>query len=149
MSSGYLIDRRIHFLHAKKTYKKTISQIQLFAKERKIHRLADIEKRDPKTFWREIKAIISPNSQGGSSIEAEEWNHHFGTLLSGSNTPANKLFSDYVDISLPGLEEIAPDNDNLNKRPMGLDALLENQLGHLPKFQKLHIYPLSNPRGRN
>ncbi len=36
-----------------------------------------------------------------------------------------------------------------NKRPMGLDALLENQLGHLPKFQKLHIYPLSTPRGRN
>ncbi len=37
------------------------------------------------------------------------------TLLSGSNTPANKPFSDYVDISLPGLEEIAPDNDNLNQ----------------------------------
>ncbi len=32
---------------------------------------------------------------------------------------------------------------------MGLDALLENQLGHLPKFQKLHIYSISNPRGRN
>ncbi len=26
---------------------------------------------------------------------------------------------------------------------MGLDALLENQLGHWPKFQKLHIYSLS------
>ncbi len=25
-----------------------------------------------------------------------------------------------------------------NKRTMGLDALLENQLGHWPKFQKLH-----------
>ncbi len=29
-----------------------------------------------------------------------------------------------------------------NKRPMGLDALLVNQLGHLPKFQKLHIYSI-------
>ncbi len=28
---------------------------------------------------------------------------------------------------------------NYNKRPMGLDDLLENQLGHLPKFQKLHM----------
>ncbi len=28
------------------------------------------------------------------------------------------------------------------KRPMGLDLLLENQLGHLPKF---HIYSLSTP----
>ncbi len=77
----------------------------------------------------------------------------------------------------------------INKRPMGLDALLQNQLGHLPKFhiyslsrgsklsllllygqwfprfsklpylrmklghwpkcQKLHIYPLSPPRGGN
>ena len=37
-----------------------------------------------------------------------------------------------------------------NKRPMGLDALLENQLGHSPlKFQKLHIYTLSTQRGRN
>ncbi len=26
---------------------------------------------------------------------------------------------------------------------MGLDALLENQLGHLPKFQKLHIFSIS------
>ncbi len=34
------------------------------------------------------------------------------------------------------------EEDN-NKRPMGLDALLENQLGHLPKFQKLHIYSIS------
>ena len=32
-----------------------------------------------------------------------------------------------------------------NKRPMGLDALLENQLGHLPKFHILSFYP----RGRN
>ncbi len=30
-----------------------------------------------------------------------------------------------------------------NKRPMGLNALLENQLGHLPKFQKLDIYSIS------
>ena len=26
---------------------------------------------------------------------------------------------------------------------MGLDTLLENQLGHLPKFQKLHLYSIS------
>ncbi len=32
---------------------------------------------------------------------------------------------------------------DVNKRPMGLDALLQNQLGHLPKFQKLHIYSIS------
>ena len=30
-----------------------------------------------------------------------------------------------------------------NKRPMGLSALLENQLGHWQNFQKLHIYFLS------
>ncbi len=34
--------------------------------------------------------------------------------------------------------------EDINKRPIGLDALLENQLGHLPKFQKLHIYSISN-----
>ncbi len=32
---------------------------------------------------------------------------------------------------------------------MGLDALLENQLGHGPKFQKLHIYSLSTPGGQH
>ena len=35
---------------------------------------------------------------------------------------------------------------SLNKRPMGPDALLQNQLGHLPKF---HMYSLSTPRGQN
>ena len=29
------------------------------------------------------------------------------------------------------------------KRPMGIRAPLENQLGHLPKFQKLHIFSIS------
>ncbi len=31
------------------------------------------------------------------------------------------------------------------QRPVGLEALLENQLDHWPKFQKLHIYSLSTP----
>ncbi len=35
----------------------------------------------------------------------------------------------------------------INKRPMGLDALLKNQLGHGPRFQKLHIHSISIPRG--
>ncbi len=30
---------------------------------------------------------------------------------------------------------------------MGLDTLLENQLGHWQNFQKLHIHSLSTPRG--
>ena len=37
----------------------------------------------------------------------------------------------------------------LNKRSMGLDVLLKNQLAHGPKFQKLHIHSLSNPGCRN
>ncbi len=32
-----------------------------------------------------------------------------------------------------------------NKRPMGLGALLNNQLGHGPKFQKLHLCSLPIP----
>ncbi len=32
---------------------------------------------------------------------------------------------------------------------MGLDPLHENQLGHWPKFQKLHIHSLCTPGGRN
>ncbi len=35
-----------------------------------------------------------------------------------------------------------------NKRPMGLDAVLENQLGHWQKFQKLHIHFLSTKWGQ-
>ncbi len=33
----------------------------------------------------------------------------------------------------------------INKKPMGLDALLENQLAHRPKFQKFHIHWSSFP----
>ena len=38
-----------------------------------------------------------------------------------------------------------------NKRPMGFDALIENKLVHLLKFQKLHIYIYSSfyLRGQN
>ena len=43
-----------------------------------------------------------------------------------------------ICLSLPGCRVM-----KINKRPMGLDALLENQLCHLPKFQKLHIYMYS------
>ncbi len=35
------------------------------------------------------------------------------------------------------------------RRPMGLDALLKNQLGHGPKVKKLHIHFLSIPGRRN
>ena len=38
---------------------------------------------------------------------------------------------------------------NCNKRPMSLDVLLENQLGHWPKCQKSQIYSLSTTGGRN
>ncbi len=40
------------------------------------------------------------------------------------------------------------ESTDTHKRPMGLDTLLENQLGHWPKLQKLHIHPLSTPWGR-
>ncbi len=40
-------------------------------------------------------------------------------------------------------------NDYENKRTVGLGALLNNQLGHGPKFQKLHIHHLPIPGRRN
>ena len=39
-------------------------------------------------------------------------------------------------------------NSNFNKRPMGHDTLLKNQIGHRPMFQKLHIHSLSTPGRR-
>ncbi len=42
-----------------------------------------------------------------------------------------------------------PESKLYNKRPMGLDALLKNQLGYWPRFQKLHIDSLSSPGGVN
>ncbi len=44
--------------------KKTLSRIQL-QKNTKTHRLADIERTDPKTFWREIKEYVSKPGDGG------------------------------------------------------------------------------------
>ena len=43
------------------------------------------------------------------------------------------------------LVEMSYSGKQLNKRLMGLYTLL----GYLPKFQKLHIYALSIPEGRN
>ncbi len=44
-------------------------------------------------------------------------------------------------------EELTKRKNKINKRPMDLDDLLENQLGHWQKIQELHIDFLSTPRG--
>ncbi len=41
------------------------------------------------------------------------------------------------------------EKQKINERPMGVDVLLKNQLGHGSKFQKLHIHSLSNSGRRN
>ena len=38
---------------------------------------------------------------------------------------------------------------NSEQEAMGLDALFENQLGHWPKFQQLHMHSISTQRGRS
>ena len=60
-------------------------------------------------------------------------------MFNGNMWPNSALLQ---DTNLRSLSDL----DFANKKPMGLDALLENQLSHLPKFQKLDIYSISTPR---
>ena len=67
-----------------------------------------MEKSDPKSFWTGVKQILGPRDDSLACIEPEKWLSHFKTLFEPSNTDGTSgPFSDYVNSSLPTLEETA------------------------------------------
>ena len=63
-----------------------------------------------------VKQILRPRDDSVACIEPEKWLSHFKTLFEPSNTDGTSgPFSDYVNSSLPALEETAAPNMIINE----------------------------------
>ena len=99
------INRRQEFINAKKKYKKFLYHFQRAEKENNLHKLAKLEKKEPKLFWTSLKTLMKPSSENTPPIHSRKWMSHFSKLLNVSPKNSNKQFSDYVKSSLPVLEK--------------------------------------------
>ena len=102
-----------------KIYKQAIYISKKLEKEQRIGKIAELELSDPKSFWKELKALITPKDNAVDLIDKEEWSAHFTNLL---NVPpasgTDKQFLNYIKASLPTIEResLLTPNDFLNKR---------------------------------
>jgi hypothetical protein len=70
-------EKRFIFVAARKKYKQTINRVKKFTKEKQLHKLSQLEKSDPRSFWQAVKRLITPNDKGPQNIENEHWVEHF------------------------------------------------------------------------
>ena len=113
------LNRRHTFIRERSRYKKIIYMEKRLAKEDRINKVAKLESLDPKSFWKELKEIISPKSDAVGMIDKDEWFNHFNRLLNVPNAEGQDTqFLDYVKTSLAHLEGISINNDIecLNKK---------------------------------
>ena len=80
-----------------------------------IHKLNDLENKDPKDFWKQLKQIISPCEDYTKYISPENWLQHFKSVLqTAPSETTNVQFQSYVEASLPNLEKVAEQSEALN-----------------------------------
>ncbi len=108
------LDRTASFHSVKRKYMHTVSRVQKLYRELKLRDLADIEKRDPKTFWRNVRDIIKPDTRSDDTITPGEWRMHFEHILNTRTEKNDKQFDDFVTHSLPLLADISVPNPMLN-----------------------------------
>jgi hypothetical protein len=97
-------EKRILYIKARKKYKQTINRVQKYTKEQNLHKLAELEKANPKSFWQAVKKLISPAKTGKEEIASSEWVSYFRKLLNVTNADTNRTFLKYVTDSLPVIE---------------------------------------------
>ena len=111
------VNRRHTFIKERRKYRKAIYFNKKVQKEQRINRLVGLEKVDTKTFWKELKSLLSPKDDALEMINKDDWSRHFHDLL---NVPPSQnsdgQFLDYIKSSIPHLENAAQNDDvALNK----------------------------------
>ena len=104
---------------ALKCDKANLNRRQQYIREKKykkyIHKLNDLENKDPKYFWKQLKQIISPCEDYTKHISPENWLQHFKSVLQTTPSETTDVqFQSYVEASLPNLEKIAEQSEALN-----------------------------------
>ena len=80
------------FLAAKKKYRQTLYRIKNFTQENKLNKLADLEKKDPKTFWKGVKQLVKDKSTEPVNISHQQWTNHFRHLLNSAPIGRDEQF---------------------------------------------------------
>jgi hypothetical protein len=96
-------DRRKELIISRRKYRKIKYYIQNYKKENKLHKLAEIQSKDPKLFWKCIKKITSKKIAQNPNITPQDWITYFKNLLNIKST--NNKYSDYIDNSLEVIEK--------------------------------------------
>ena len=139
------VTRRQIFIRERRKYKQAIYISKKLEKEQRIGKIAGLELSDPKSFWKELKALITPKDNAVDLIDKEEWSAHFTNLL---NVPpasgTDKQFLNYIKASLPTIEResLLTPNDFLNKR---IDrSELNNSVKDLKSNKSSYLDSISN-----
>ena len=86
--------RRLIFMNMRKKCKKIFYFIQKAFKEKNVHQIAQLIKKDPKQFWRSVRLLINNTFQNKANcIHPNTWKPYFEKLLNGktfnNNTSEN------------------------------------------------------------
>ena len=107
------LDKRQKYLHEKKDYRKILYKTKQLYKENKIRKISGMENNNPKMFWKTIKSLTDKHIVQENLITSEEWLTHFKDLF--NNKKSNNSFHDYINCSLPLLENNSATNTHLDK----------------------------------
>ena len=88
------LGRRLIFMNLKKKCKRIHYQTEQAFRERNLHKIGSLSKKDPKLFWKSVKSLLRDTLQKkGNSIHLNSWKPYFKALLNNircsSKTSAN------------------------------------------------------------
>ena len=99
------LDRRDRYRREKRLYKKIIYKVKKNSHECRLNKIASLEQNDTKSFWKNVKKLLTPQKDGPYIISHPNWFRHFYGVLNARNSAAvNPQFLDYVTAALPTLE---------------------------------------------
>ncbi len=107
-------NRRHTLTKCRKTLKRIKYLVENYKKEQNIKKIAQLERKDAKSFWSSIKFLNKQNSIR-PNITPAQWLSHFKQLLNMKSHSTDAQFADYVNTALPTLENCAEVNEELNK----------------------------------
>ncbi len=102
------LTKRHEFFNAKKKYKKSIKLFKRQLKMSNLNKIANLEKNNPKEFWKCVNKILSGKNWEEQVIDPPDWINYFTSLLNTRAENSDIQFHDFVQSSLEHIERCAP-----------------------------------------
>ncbi len=98
-------DRHTEFIRLRSRYKRLKYLYFNYNKEDKLYKLANIESKDPKGFWKTIRTFTKKRVSD-CNITPKRWTDYFQNLFNVKSTNIDVTFLEYVKSALPAIENI-------------------------------------------